>query len=86
MWIKLIGLGSISLAFILYGFFWYRKGLKSQKIYAFKEDLKHTFFTIRGSYSGTLNDDKPRKIAPAMTMLCGVIILIVGLLKVFGKA
>jgi hypothetical protein len=82
MWFKLLLLICISLIFISYGALWLRKSLSSGDRYNFKEDIKHCFLTPRWKYSGYINDGKPRRIAPAIIILGGIAILVVGLIKI----
>ena len=83
MWIKLIGIISTSLIFISYGILWYRKSLSSEQPYDFKEDFKHSFLTPHRPYSNHLNFNEPRRIAPVMVIIAGIVILVVGLIKIF---
>jgi hypothetical protein len=82
MFVKLIVIFSISSAFIFYGVSWFRKGVNSDECYDFKDDLKHSFLTLHGKYSGFFNDGKPRRIIPAMLIVGGGVILIVGLINI----
>lgn len=81
MIIRLAIIISISSVFISCGFFWYRRSSNSEDSYNFIEDFKHTFLTLRVKYGGSLNNGNSRKIAPVMTILIGLVILVVGLIK-----
>ena len=84
MWLKLIIIVSISIIFIFYGVLWFIKSLYSKVRYDFKEDIKYSFMTPHWSYSGFFNFDetRPRRVVPAMLVLGGIGILVVGLLKI----
>lgn len=81
MSIKLIFLIFFSWVMVLYGVIWYRRGLSADDPYDLKEDFKHTFLRLRGSYSGSLEDGKPRKIAPVILIIGGIGVLVIGLIK-----
>jgi hypothetical protein len=82
MWLRLIVLISISLIFISSGVIWFRKSLSSAAHYDFKEDFKHTFLTPHLKHSSHHNDNKHARIVPVMTILGGIGILVVGLIKI----
>ena len=82
MWFKIILLVSISLITISYGILWYRKSFSTEDRYDFKEDFKRSFLMPHWKYSGFYNDGKPRRIVPAIIILGGIGILVVGLTKI----
>jgi hypothetical protein len=83
MWTKLICLILISCSLITYGVFWYRKDNPSNEQYNFKDDFKHTFLTPHWTYSDFLqSEDNHQKIAPILIILGGLVILVIGLIKI----
>ena len=77
---KLILLVLFSFTVIIYGLILYKRSLYYDDIYEFKEDLKRNFLTIRWSYSP--HNDKSSRVAPAMIVVVGLGILVVGLIKI----
>jgi hypothetical protein len=85
MWLRLIGIISISSIFISYGVLTYRKSLSSDDEYDFKADFKHTFLTPHWKHSSHHNDNKHKRIFPAMMVIGGIGILVVGLIAVLAN-
>ena len=82
MWFKIIILITLSSVMILYGVLWYIKSFSSNDRYDFKEDFRRSFLTPHWTYEAFFNDDKPRRIVPIIMILGGIVILIVGLIKI----
>jgi hypothetical protein len=88
MLIKIIIILFVSSIFIFYGVLWFSKSLSSKVRYDFKEDIKYTFFTPHWKYSGFFNFDenRPRRIVPVLMIVSGIVILTLGLCKLFWCA
>jgi hypothetical protein len=79
--LRLALLVAVSGAFIVAGVLWWRAGLRSGQPWRLEEDLQATFLRPRLGSTADLQDGRPRRIAPFMLMVGGILILAIGLCR-----
>ena len=81
MWFRPLAIALIAGTLIVIGVNWLRRSLSSVQPYSLAEDVRHTFLIPRMRYSAQLSEGPPRRVAPAMVIGGGVVVLLVGLAK-----